>query len=98
MFEGWEKSKVERGQEEDLEEKGGKHPALATCYLSAEGIEAEANADVRREIVATPIGAREYMLNAKANVGVDKAILFAQIEARTSVVIIEVPRIGLTIE
>ena len=72
--------------------------ALTTCYLSAEGIEAEANADVRREIVATPIGAREHMLNAKANVGVDKAILLAQVEARTSVVIVVAPRIGLTIE
>ena len=72
--------------------------ALATCYLSAEGIEAEANANVGREIVATPIGTREYMLDAKANVGVDKAILFAKVEARTSVVIVVAPRIGLTIE
>ena len=38
------------------------------------------------------------MLDAKTNVGIDKAILFAQVEARTSVVIVVAPRIGLTIE
>ena len=78
--------------------RGGKYPALATCYLSAESIKAEANADVRHEIVATPIGTREYMLEAEADVGVDKTVLFAKVEARAGVVIVEAPRIRLTVE
>ena len=38
------------------------------------------------------------MLDAKANVGVDKAILFAQVEARTSIVLVAAPGIDLPIE